>query len=83
MDIGEMLRKSRVNAGFTQEALALKVGVSRSAIYDWERNKYLPTDARNIAALESAFGLESGKLYGILHGNPTLPSGTESESPRA
>lgn len=83
MNIGDMLREARVNAGFTQEALALRLGVSRSAIYDWERNKYIPTDAKNIAALESALKFKSGELYEILYGNPPSPSGTETAGPRA
>lgn len=33
------LEAARVNAGFTQEELACKMGVSRSTVIDWENGK--------------------------------------------
>lgn len=83
MSYGEFLRNARKKTNLTQEGLAEKVGCTRTTICDWEKEKYPPTDARNIAALEDALGFESGKLYGLLYGNPPQPSGTESASPRA
>ena len=70
MKFGDLIKKQR-KTGMTQGALAKKVGVSKNAILDWEKERYSPTDANNIAALESALGFESGYLYSILYGNPT------------
>lgn len=71
LKFGDLIKKQRKKTGMTQGALAKKVGVSKNAILDWEKERYSPTDANNIAALESALGFKSGYLYSILYGNPT------------
>ena len=46
MEIGKRIRTARKEAGLTQEELALRVGVSRSAIAQWEtRPNVLPSHA--------------------------------------
>jgi transcriptional regulator with XRE-family HTH domain len=70
MGYGAAIRDLRIRAGMTQKKLADCVGVSRSAVYDWERELYKPTDASKIAALEAALGLASGYLYSLFYGNP-------------
>lgn len=73
MGYGEVIRSARKRKHFTQEQLAEKICVSRSAIYAWETEKYPPTDAKNIAALEITLGLETGSLFSLIYSNPTLP----------
>jgi transcriptional regulator with XRE-family HTH domain len=73
MGYGEIIRSTRKKARLTQEQLAEKICVSRSAIYAWEREKYPPTDAKKIASLESALGLKSGELFSLIYSNPPEP----------
>lgn len=73
MKFGDFLKSTRKEKGFTLDSLACKVGVSKSAISDWENEKYTPTDANNISALESALELQNGDIYKMLYGNPTKP----------
>lgn len=71
MSFGEMIKSARRAKKYSQAKLGLEVGVSAAAICDWENEKYAPTDASNISALEMALGFESGSLYRHLYGNPT------------
>lgn len=71
MGYGEFIKQARKNKGYTLFALSQKVGVSAVAISDWENEKYPPTNANNISALETALGLPSGEIYQMLYGNPT------------
>lgn len=73
MNFGSYIKCTRKLKGYTLESLAKKVGVSKAAISDWENEKYLPTDANNISALEIALGIPSGDIYKMLYGNPTQP----------
>lgn len=45
---GDEIRKARKAKKLTQSELADMIGVSRSAVYDWERGKYYPTGERAI-----------------------------------
>lgn len=76
MGYGEIIRSARKRKHLTQGQLAEKICVSRSAIYAWEKEKYPPTDAKNIAALEATLGLQSGSLFSLIYSNPTLPPKT-------
>lgn len=42
MEMGEKLKKSRMNAGMTQEQIAEEIKVSRQTISNWENGKSLP-----------------------------------------
>ena len=42
MTLGEKIREARRKCGFSQERLAEKMSVSRSAIAKWETDKGLP-----------------------------------------
>lgn len=83
MSYGNILKEARRKAKMTQEALAIKVGCTRTTICDWETEKYPPTDARNIAALETTLSFKHGELFSLIYSNPTPPSGAEEASPRA
>lgn len=71
MGYGTIIREARKRVGITQEGLSIKVGCSRTTVCDWEKEKYAPTDAKNIAALETALELKSGHLYNLIYGNPS------------
>ena len=73
-DFGDVIKTARKKRELSQEALGMKVGVTKNAIYDWEKERYLPTNAANISALERALDFESGYLYKLLYSNPPLPS---------
>jgi len=59
LDFGQAIKVARKNAGMTQGELAEKIGCTTNTICDWEREKYPPTNANNIAALETALNFES------------------------
>ena len=50
MTLGEKIREVRRKCGFSQEQLAEKMSVSRSAIAKWETDKGLP-DVGNLKIL--------------------------------
>ncbi|ADE57264.1 helix-turn-helix domain-containing protein [Aminobacterium colombiense] len=83
MGFGEIIKTSRLRMGLTQEGLSRKVGCTRTTVCDWEKEKYPPTDAKNIAALEQTLGFETGYLYSILYGNPTPLRRKESSAASA
>lgn len=53
MTFGEKFKQARKNAGYSQEEIAEKIGVSRSAIAKWETDKGIPdiTNIKSIAQL--------------------------------
>ena len=50
MTLGEKIKEARKQCGFSQEQLAEKIAVSRSAVAKWEANNGLP-DVDNLKAL--------------------------------
>ena len=83
MSYGDIIRDCRKKANLSQIELAEKISVSRSAIYAWENEKFPPSDAKNIAALESVLRMDSGTLYKMIYTSPPQPSETTPESPGA
>ena len=53
MTFGETLRTARIKVGYTQDELADKLAVSRSAIAKWENDRGMP-DIANLKALAKA-----------------------------
>ena len=39
MDVGSLIKQARLAKGFTQEELAEKVGVKKSAVAKWENGR--------------------------------------------
>jgi transcriptional regulator with XRE-family HTH domain len=56
MTFGEKLKQSRQNAKLSQEELAVKISVSRSAVAKWETDKGLP-DIQNLKNIAWALGV--------------------------
>jgi transcriptional regulator with XRE-family HTH domain len=50
MTFGEKLKEARKEAGLSQEQLAQKLSVSRSAVAKWESDKGMP-DVNNLKAI--------------------------------
>ena len=56
MTFGEKLKEARKGAGYSQEELVNKLGVSRSAITKWETDKGMP-DISNIKAISQLLNI--------------------------
>lgn len=56
MTFGEKLKNARLNAKLSQEELATKISVSRSAIAKWETDKGMP-DVANLKAIAFALNV--------------------------
>jgi transcriptional regulator with XRE-family HTH domain len=61
MNFKNKLQSLRKEKGFSQEALAEKIGVSRQAVAKWELGQAYP-DIDNLIALSSLFGISIDKL---------------------
>ncbi len=63
MRAGHEIRQLRKNLRLSQEGLANLIDVSRSAVYDWERNAYFP-EGENLVRLAKALGVSVAYLIG-------------------
>lgn len=61
IDMAKRLADRRKRAGFSQEALALELGVSRQAVSKWERSESSP-DTDNLIALAQLYGVSLDDL---------------------
>lgn len=66
-DIADRLAARRRAAGYSQEALASKLGVSRQAVSKWERGEASP-DTDNLIALAALYGVT---LDDLLYADPS------------
>ncbi len=62
--LGQKIKNLRKNAGLTQEELAEKLGVSRTAVAKWE-NDYAEPTLQNIVGISEIFDVSSDYLLGI------------------
>ena len=61
MTLGEKIKEARKQCGLSQEQLAEKLAVSRSAVTKWETDKGIP-DIANLIAISDEFGLSLDEL---------------------
>lgn len=61
MTLGEKIKEARKQCGLSQEQLAEKLAVSRSAVAKWETDKGIP-DIANLIAISDEFGLSLDEL---------------------
>ena len=61
MEIGEKLKKARLDQGMTQENLAEQLGVSRQTISNWENNRSFP-DIVSILKLSDIYTISLDEL---------------------
>ena len=80
MTLGERISYYRKQAGYSQEALAERLGVSRQAISKWETGEATP-DAERIIALAAALGISTDTLL-LGKEEPTANPYTEAETVR-
>lgn len=71
MTLGEKIREARRKCGFSQEQLAEKMSVSRSAVAKWETDKGLP-DVGNLKMLARLLNVSVDQL--LDEGQPANPS---------
>jgi len=74
--VGQRIRAARLATGMTQEALAAAVGVSRSAVAQWETDRSGQVGA-NLARVAAALGVSTGHL---LSGEAAPEGSTAAES---
>ena len=63
-DFSENLIHLRARLGLSQRKLAEDIGVSKTAIFCWEKDTAIPT-ADNIIALADYFGITTDELLGV------------------
>lgn len=80
MTLGERIAYYRKQAGYSQEALAERLGVSRQAISKWETGEATP-DAERIIALAATLGISTDTLL-LGKEDPAANPYTEAETVR-
>ncbi len=61
MEIGKKLKDARMRTGFTQEAVAEKINVSRQTISNWENEKFYP-DIISVIELSNLYSISLDDL---------------------
>ena len=70
MNVGFLIKKTRTEKGMTQEELAEKVGVKKSAVAKWENGRVSEIKRSNIKNLADALGLNPNQLLGDTEPSP-------------
>ena len=70
MDVGALIKQARIEKGFTQEELAEKVGVKKSAVAKWENGRVSEIKRSNLKNLSDALGLKPTQLLGDIESDP-------------
>ena len=63
-NLGQRIRSARKSAGFTHEALAELIGVSRTAVVHWEADDSVPT-VENLIILAERLNVSTDFLLGM------------------
>lgn len=64
MNIGEIIKIERMKKGMTQDELAEKVGVQKSAVAKWENGRVSEIRRSNLKNLADALGINPNQLLG-------------------
>ncbi len=70
MNVGDLIRKTRTEKGLTQEELAERVGVKKSAVAKWENGRVSEIKRSNLKKLSDALGLNPNELLGDIERDP-------------
>jgi len=70
MDIGAIIKTERIKKGMTQEELAEKVGVKKSAVAKWENGRVSEIKRSNLKMLSEALGVDPNQLLGDIEHDP-------------
>jgi HTH-type transcriptional regulator/antitoxin HipB len=76
VEIAERLAQRRREAGYSQEALAERLGVTRQAVSKWERSESSP-DTDNLIALARLYGVSLDELLNV---SPAIAEDVEFEA---
>lgn len=68
MEIGEMIKRARIEKGLTQEELGKLVGVQKSAIAKYENGRVVNIKRSTLQKLAEVLGLRGSNL--IIEANP-------------
>lgn len=82
MALADNIIKLRRQAGWSQEALAAQIGVSRQSVSKWESGQSSP-DITHILSLASLFEVSTDELLGAASANSKLPLGIDPVIERA
>jgi len=70
LNVGEIIKQARIQKGMTQEELAEKVGVKKSAVAKWENGRVSEIKRSNLKNLSDALGLNPNQLLGDIEHDP-------------
>ena len=70
MDVGMLIKQSRLEKGYTQQELADRVGVKKSAVAKWENGRVSEIKRTNLKKLSEVLGLNPNKLLGDIELDP-------------
>lgn len=70
MYVGDLIKKARLAKGLTQDELAEKVGVKKSAVAKWENGRVSEIKRSNLKNLADALGLNPTQLLGDIERDP-------------
>lgn len=70
MNVGSIIKEARLAKGMTQEELAEKVGVKKSAVAKWENGRVSEIKRSNLKNLSDILGITPTKLLGDIEMDP-------------
>lgn len=70
MNIGEIIKKARIEKGYTQEELGEMVGVKKSAVAKWENGRVSEIKRSNLKKLADALGIKPTSLLNEIEEKP-------------
>lgn len=72
MNVGSLIKQARLAKSLTQEELAEKVGVQKSAVAKWENGRVSEIKRSNLKKLSEALGLNPNQLLDETKEKPTV-----------
>ena len=75
MNVGILIKQARLAKSLTQEELAEKVGVQKSAVAKWENGRVSEIKRSNLKKLSEALGLNPNQLLDETKEKPTDDDG--------
>lgn len=82
VNVGFVIKQARMQKGLTQEQLAEKVGVKKSAVAKWENGRVSEIKRSNLKMLAEALDLNPNQLLGNDEEKPTAQDDGLSEAKR-
>lgn len=70
MEIGQRIKIARLAKGYTQEELAEKVGVQKSAVAKWENGRVSEIKRSNLDKLSKVLGINPNSLLSDIEERP-------------